>query len=175
MALAAVLLAGLTAGCESSNDKSPVTPAPPAPPAAPPVTVPAGPQQAGQQALEVYRKMWDTVVRMKLTSDYQSPELAPYVEQTLHEYFRMTIKNDFDQGLISRGQPAFAPRIVEETPAQVRIVDCLDDTRWLKYWAANGQLEDDLPGGHHHAEATVVLTGGVWRVRSLMVQDVGTC
>lgn len=53
--------------------------------------------------------------------------------------------------------------------------DCGDDGAWLKY-KANGELADDVKGGHRVIEALVRRQdNGSWKVVKFVVKGVGTC
>ena len=57
---------------------------------------------------------------------------------------------------------------------QATISDCFDDTHWLVYKDTGG-LQDNVPGGHRRIQATVVDTGGVWKVTQFSGEAEGTC
>lgn len=129
---------------------------------------------AADAALDAYRRMWASVVEASKTSDFESPTLAQYASGQALQLLTAGMAQSRKDGIVTRGEPALGPKVVAAGPTQVEIVDCADATRWLQY-RADGQLKDNVPGGRHHTEATVVVIGGVWKVARLSVGPVGSC
>ncbi len=66
------------------------------------------------------------------------------------------------------------PDVVSATGQEVVLSDCVDDRQWLQY-RQNGQLKNDVPGGHFKTDATVRRVQGVWKVSDLYMHEVGSC
>ncbi len=76
--------------------------------------------------------------------------------------------------IVSKGAPGVDPQVVSARSQEVVLRDCVDSTRWLEY-KLNGELKNDVPGGHEKAEATVRLSGGMWKVSKLYLHESGSC
>jgi hypothetical protein len=81
---------------------------------------------------------------------------------------------------VSKGKPVNNPTAESVEPANnpttVNIIDCGDDSNWLKYRADNGQPANDGPGGRRHINAMAKkAVDGSWKVTDFAIQDPGTC
>lgn len=133
-----------------------------------------------QRAVAAYLGMWHDVAAVSTTSDWRSPRLADNATGDALSVLSRTMYADHYNGLVSRGQPVNNPRVSSvdppNAPTTVMISDCGDDSNWLKYHAANGQLADDTPGGRRSITAEVKLArDGSWKVTRFAVEAVGTC
>jgi hypothetical protein len=84
------------------------------------------------------------------------------------------LKSSQDEKIVSKGAPRLEPQVISATSDEVAVRDCLDDTHWLEY-KLNGELKDNVPGGHHRTDATVRRSGGVWKVSYFYMREVGSC
>jgi hypothetical protein len=172
-ALAAVAVLG---ACSGGDDGSPsqsrtvsTTPA-----------ATSSPTPSGEgDALATYRGMWQDMVVAARTSDYQSPLLARHAAGPALAQIVQSLYRDKKSGLVTKGQPVLNPKVFEAAlaadPPRVIVEDCGDSTNWLKYRVSTGQLQDDDPGGRRLIKATVVSTGGQWKVVGIEVGGIGTC
>lgn len=173
-AIGLAVLAVAVAGCNSNDSPAskPKTPSAALSQSAP-ATAPTS--TSGQEALATYRSLWAAAVKAKATSDYQSAELRQYASYDALAYFVGTTLSNSEKGLVVKGEPGLAPRVTQESDDKVTIADCLDDSRWLRYRVSDGQLENNVPGGHHRTEAVVTKSSIGWRVSKITVEEVGTC
>ncbi|KOV62868.1 hypothetical protein [Streptomyces sp. MMG1121] len=118
--------------------------------------------------------MWNDTMIAARTSDAENPQLNDHAEGGALQLVRHMMREDAKQGLVTKGQPTFAPVVTKAGPATVVIQDCADGSRWLQY-TKDGSLKDDMPGGHHRVDATVQKHGDRWLVESLYIGEVGTC
>ena len=118
--------------------------------------------------------MWGDVVVAARTSDAGHSRLDDHAEGGALQLLRYMMRKNKEQGVVTKGQPKFAPMVTKARGSTVIIQDCADDSRWLQY-TEDGSLEDDVPGGHHRVDATVSKHGGRWLVESLYIGEVGTC
>ncbi|WP_166029150.1 hypothetical protein [Streptomyces chilikensis] len=170
LGVAALLFTG---ACTAHEGGSAATGAGEAPP-------PSGPQSTAapdgsQEAVAAYKAMWDEAVEASHTANVKHPGLDDYATSGAHQFLLYLIRSYAKDGLVARGRPTFAPEVKSVTTDKVVISDCSDATRWLMYRKSDGQLEDDVPGGHHLIDATVGRHGDRWLVESLYVHEVGTC
>lgn len=175
---AATLALGLTA-CSSGPTTNPA-PSTTAVPPAPSSTFASPGETAKQQAIAAYLGMWSDMVAAATTSDWQSPGLAHHTTAEALSKISRGLYADRYNGLVSKGRPVNSPTVESVEPATnpttVGIVDCGDDSNWLKYRADNGQPANDGPGGRRHINAmTKKAVDGSWKVTDFAIQDPGTC
>jgi hypothetical protein len=125
-------------------------------------------QAAERQALAAYAG----------TSNPSDPELAKYTSSNALATIAKKLTADRSAGLVSKGEITVHPTVSAASPTSaptiVNLLDCADDSRWLRYRKDNGQLSD-TPGGRHRVTAIVQQIGG-WRVTSFALDDKpGTC
>ncbi|MGH3851028.1 MAG: hypothetical protein ACRDRT_15255, partial [Pseudonocardiaceae bacterium] len=147
--IAALALAACSSGASGSAPAIAHSAAPRLTPTAPPSA--ASPVDAvRQRAVAAYLGMWHDVAAVSTTSDWRSPRLADNATGDALSVLSRTMYADHYNGLVSRGQPVNNPQVSSmdppNAPTTVMISDCGDDSNWLKYHAANGQLADDTPG-----------------------------
>ncbi len=181
-AVGVVCVCLLLAGCSDGRSGKPVPPSSHpsdlalATTSAPPPPSPAS--QAEQDALAAYRGMWADWVAVAETSDYQNPRLAQYASGRALSVIYQAVYLNKNKGLVSRGEPVLSPKITAATPGvdpdRITIVDCVDTAHWLNY-RADGQLENDVPGGRRSIQALLLPRNGTWKVDDLVVQAKGTC
>jgi hypothetical protein len=136
----------------------------------------AGPSPApGQLGVAAYTAMWADVQAVGLTSNYQDPRLADHVQGKPLATFRENIALDQAHGVVGHGAPVLHPSVITATATTVTLRDCLDDSGWIKVYAATGRPIDSIPGGHRYVAATVTDENGTWKVTSLDVHAEGTC
>ncbi len=139
----------------------------------------ASPIVAAQQGgLAAYRGMWDAYERAGATANPDHPDLVMYADGAALQTLRAGLQSMRARGLVSRGSVALAPEVVSLTPAdeptEVGLRDCADTSKALLY-RANGDPQNDTPGGRRLVNATATLNGGVWKVTSFGVREVGSC
>ncbi|MFF7250475.1 hypothetical protein ACFZBU_42170 [Embleya sp. NPDC008237] len=169
-AIGLAVLAVALIGCNSNDSSTGKNTLPPSTTS----TTPAA-SAAQEEALATYRGLWSAAVKAAATSDHQSQELRKYASYEGLAYFVGTILTNSQKGLVVKGEPKLAPHTTQVSDDKVTIADCLDDSRWLKYRASDGQLEDNVPGGHHRTEAVVTKSSIGWRVSKITVEGTGTC
>ncbi|MEC3974920.1 hypothetical protein [Amycolatopsis sp. H20-H5] len=150
------------------------------PTSAPPSTALSVVDRAKQDALTSYRGMWQDFVSAGITSDWQSPKLGQYATEIALTNMSRSLYADHYNGLVTKGEPTYEPAVSSaappDNPNKIVITDCSDDSRWLKYKAATGQLADDTPGGRHLINAIVQKQAdGSWKVSEYGVHEAGTC
>lgn len=126
------------------------------------------------EALAAYRSMWDDLDAAAGTSDPKHPRLDDHAAEGALELLRYMMRQDRKDGVITMGRLRIAPVVKRGAVSKVVIRDCADSTDWLHY-TRDGELEDDIPGGHHRVDSTVGERKGVWRVERMYIDQVGTC
>ncbi|MGW1170773.1 hypothetical protein [Streptomyces sp. NPDC002550] len=125
-------------------------------------------------ALDAYRAMWRDLTVASETSDAASPLLDHHATGGALELMKYGLSKSKKQRLVSKGAPRLNPEVVSATSQRVVLVDCVDDRNWLQY-KLNGELKNQVPGGHFRTDATVRRSNGVWKVSDLYMHEVGSC
>ncbi|MFE6287854.1 hypothetical protein [Streptomyces sp. NPDC057877] len=128
----------------------------------------------GEGAVVAYLAMWDDAVAAAKVSDAEHPRLDDHAEEGALQLLQHMMRENRQEGVVTRGRPEFAPVVTERGASEVVIEDCADGSDWLQY-TEDGALKDDVPGGHHRVDATVRRHGERWLVESLRIDAVGTC
>lgn len=134
---------------------------------------------AEQQALEVYRGMWQAYAKAGLTANADEPDLVRYASGRALTTLKEGLAGYRKDGQILKGDLVTHPQVSgaspDVDPKSVTITDCLDDTKFLVY-KLSGERADDVPGGRRYTKATVTNLGAEgWKVTSFGVQAVNTC
>jgi hypothetical protein len=170
--LVLLLLLGITAltlaSCGSGSSST----------TAPPTSAGPAPADATGQALSAYRIMWADLVTAAQTSDFQSPLLGQRATGEALTLLEQGLARDQLHGIVTRGTTVHHPLVTSLTPAasptEATIGDCFDDTDWVEYNTSGG-LAKNAPGGRRATTATLVKSGGTWKVSQITVQATGTC
>ncbi|MEU6145683.1 hypothetical protein ABZ848_35760 [Streptomyces sp. NPDC047081] len=125
-------------------------------------------------ALDAYRAMWRDLTRASETSDAASPMLDDHASGGALALMKYGLKKSKEEQVVSKGAPRVHPEVVSANGREVVLVDCVDDRSWLQY-KLNGELKNDVPGGHFKADATVRRSRGVWKVTDLYMHEAGSC
>lgn len=180
-ATAFVAVAGLgLSACSSDNTVVPASSVPTAPSSAASPTGVSPADVAKQKATATYLAMWSDMADAATTSDWKSPRLARNATAEALSKISRGLYADHYNNLVSKGKPENSPAVESVEPADnpttVNIVDCGDDSHWIKYRADNGQPANDGPGGRRHINAVAKkAVDGSWKVTDFAIQDVGTC
>ncbi|UQS26053.1 hypothetical protein L1857_26190 [Amycolatopsis thermalba] len=177
-ATASITLGACSSG-EGASQASPTAPSQASLPGS--TTAVADPADTAKQlAIAAYLGMWSDMAEAATTSDWQSSKLARNATAEALSKMSRGLYADRYNGLVTKGKPENSPQVESVEPADnpttVNIVDCGDDSHWLKYRIDNGQPAEDGPGGRRHINAMVKkAVDGSWKVTDFAIQDVGTC
>lgn len=135
---------------------------------------------ARKEALAAYIGMWDDMVDAAKTSNWKDPNLARHAAKDALRVITGLLYADRKNGVVTKGRPRYDPEVTSvspmDDPKTVRVSDCGDDSRWLKYRKKDGKPVNDEPGGRRQITAEVKLQDdGEWRVTRFAVEEVGTC
>lgn len=163
------VLVAVAAGCTTPQGKT-------EPSRTPSLEAPS--QTPQEQALKAYRSMWDVYVTASNGGVVEPLDLQKYAAGSALTTLNKGLALNKSEGVVTKGNPQLSPSPVSaspsEDPSTVDISDCLDDSNWLLY-KAEGQLADNIPGGHRKVNAQVTKNTDGWRVSSIATQGVGTC
>ncbi|MBF6556036.1 MAG: hypothetical protein IVW52_07630 [Acidimicrobiales bacterium] len=122
--------------------------------------------------------MWADLVTAAQTSDFQSSLLAQHAAGEALTLLVQGLARDQLHGIVTRGTTVHHPQVTSITPAanptRATIGDCFDDTHWVEYNTSGG-LAKNAPGGRRATTASLVRSGGTWKVSQITVQATGTC
>ena len=125
-----------------------------------------------------YRSMWADLVTAAATSDFQSPLLAQHATGDARTLLVQGLARDQLHGIVTRGVTRHHPTVMSLTPTadptHAVVSDCFDDTKWIEY-TTDGKRAKNTPGGRRATSASLVRTGGTWKVSDLTIKATGTC
>lgn len=165
-AIAALLLAGCSDGSSEARPLPEGT--------AVEATASRTPDAQAAEAVAAYRGMWRDLTLASETSDAVSPLLDDHATGGALELMKYGLRKSKKEEVVTKGAPRVDPQVVSATGREIVLVDCVDDRRWLQY-KLNGELKNNIPGGHFRADATVRRTAGTWKVSDLYMHEVGSC
>lgn len=126
-------------------------------------------------ALTAYRGMWSAFAEAAAVPDPDAPALRQYASDAALKLIVGSLVDDQTKGKVAKGRPTISPRVTSVQRTGVQITDCVDDTHWLEFNKATGQLWDNVPGGRHYTTATVNASEGTWKVTSFTLEKAGSC
>ena len=133
---------------------------------------------AEKRAVEAYRGMWRAFADAGAAGNPEHPDLPRFAEGTALRALVSGLQANKKQGLISRGDIVYSPRVTAVTsvsaPTEVTIVDCADTSK-AKRVKASGAPFQDAPGGRRLIRATVRGGDDAWNVTTFAVNEVGSC
>lgn len=179
-AVAGSVLAGALAGC-SGSPATPAAASRTAPDSAPSAS--ASPSStlapAAQAALTAYRQAWADAAAVEDSGNYRDTRLERHIAGNLlmtvseYDYIEET------QGVASRGAPVLHPRVsavnLHGSPPTVTIVDCIDFSHFVQYYAATGKPYGAAQSGLSTNTSTMTLMKGSWMMTSAVTGADGSC
>ncbi len=131
-------------------------------------------------AVTAYLSLWREVAIASHSSDWRSPALDDFATGAALATITEALKSDHERGVVAKGEPSHQAALSElhpdADPVSAVVVDCADDSEWLKYRVDNGQLVDDVSGGMRRITAEVTLSEpDTWKVSKFVVREVGSC
>jgi hypothetical protein len=169
-----VLVLAAVTGCGGS------TPAPRHAAGTPPTALAATPGTGKPQALarQAYLGMWQAYVTAARTADYESAVLAHYAAGGALSVLAHGLYQNYRNGIVTRGQPAFDPRVSVTTAGGsavgANVTDCGDSSHWGDYYTS-GKPAPGEPRGKQRIYARLQPFDGTWKVTYLVVEKEGTC
>ena len=174
-----LLLVAATAGCTPDRQPDSGNTSSPAP--APSLRAPSQDSRstADARAIAAYRGMWNAYAAAGEVADPAHGDLAQYATGDALEALSGALDGYRKKEQVMKGRPVMNPRVTGRSPGnpirQLEVEDCADSTNWLVY-DKSGALTNDEPGGRRFIAATVKSAeGGVLKVSSFGVHEVGTC
>jgi hypothetical protein len=163
----------VVAGC-SASPQEPSAQAPKQGEPSPSATDPSG----KDGALAAYRAMWADMEAAGVTADTNSPRLHDHASGAALRLLKFGLSKERNKGVVVKGKLILSPEVISATPSRhpdrVEISDCSDSTHWLLY-KPDGDLQNNVPGGHYVTTATAQLNDGQWMVTQLHLGEIGSC
>lgn len=176
--VAATLVAVCTSACTTDDTTKPDVRV--ADSAKPTTSSSANTDTAEHSALRAYEEMWKAFTDAATNGNGEARGLGEFATGTALATLSRSLKTDHRGGIVTKGEPTHAVRILSVEPAvnpiKVILADCSDSSKALKYRASTDQLVNDVPGGRRLINGIVERqSDGSWRVSDFGVQEVGSC
>jgi hypothetical protein len=124
--------------------------------------------------LGAYRAEWAAFEHALTTANAYDPALATTMVDPQLQRVRANLLADNNQGIVGRGSVQLNPHVTSLTGTQATVADCMYSTSELVYQATGKPVPPVTPPEHDGVQATLVLTGSVWKVSQQTVTD-GKC
>lgn len=167
-AVAALLLGAALAGCGGGSSRAAPSPTS----TRRPTSSTASSRDA--QVLAAYRAAWAAFEHAATNANPDDPLLAATMTGPQLEGVKANLLADQRQGIVGRGSFVLHPKIVSISATGAAVVDCVYSTAELVYKATGKPVPPVTPPEHDGVRATLVLSGGRWKVDKQTVTD-GKC
>ena len=124
--------------------------------------------------LSAYRAEWAAFEHALTTANAYDPALASTMVDPQLQRVRANLLADNNQGIVGRGSVQLNPHVTSLTGTQATVADCMYSTSELVYQTTGKPVPPVTPPEHDGVQATLVLTGSVWKVSQQTVTD-GKC
>ena len=108
------------------------------------------------------------------TANPNDPALAATMVDPQLVSIRANLVGDQQQGIVGRGTFTLHPKITSLSATTATVVDCAYSTSELVYQETGKPVPPITPPENDGVSATLVLTGGTWKVSKQTVTD-GKC
>lgn len=124
--------------------------------------------------LHAYRAGWAAYDEALATANAYTPGLPATMVDPLLQKVRANLLADRNGGIVGRGSVVLHPMVSSLTAGTASVVDCTFSSSELVYAATGKPVPPLTPPQHDGVQATLVLTGGVWKVSQQSVSE-GKC
>lgn len=163
----------LVYACGGSNSAAPATTrAKPTTTTNAPATTTSDP--AATAVLQAYRAASSAFVQALATANPDDPALAATMVDPELVSIRANLVGDQQRGIIGRGAVTLHPMVVSMSATTATVVDCVYSASELVYQATGKPVPPVTPPGNDGVSATLVLTGGTWKLSKQTVTE-GKC
>ena len=129
---------------------------------------------ADAAVLAAYRAEWAAFEHALADANPEDPELLATMVAPQLTGVRANLAADQQQGMVGRGTFTLHPKIASLAATTATVVDCAYSTSVLVYAKTGKPVPPITPPENDGVQATLVLTGGAWRVSKQNVTD-GKC
>ena len=124
--------------------------------------------------LAAYRAAWSAFDSAASDANPEDPALAATMVDPQLQSVKANLLADQRQGIVGRGNFALHPKITALSATSATVADCVYSTAVLVYKATGKQVPPVTPPENDGVTATLVLSGGSWKVSKQTVTD-GKC
>ncbi|MDA8072866.1 MAG: hypothetical protein M0Z82_15005 [Actinomycetota bacterium] len=124
--------------------------------------------------LAAYRAAWSAFDSAASVANPEDPALAATMVDPQLQSVKANLLADQRQGIVGRGNFALHPKITALSATSATVVDCVYSTAVLVDKATGKQVPPVTPPENDGVTATLVLSGGSWKVSKQTVTD-GKC
>jgi hypothetical protein len=124
--------------------------------------------------LAAYRAEWAAFEHALADANPEDPELAATMINPQLQGVKANLLADQVHGMVGRGRFTLHPEITSLSSTRATIVDCAYSTSVLVYARTGKPVPPITPPENDGVRATLVLTGGTWKVYQQTVTD-GKC
>lgn len=124
--------------------------------------------------LTAYRAEWAAFEHALSTANAYDTALATTMVDPQLQRVRANLLADRNQGIVGRGTVQLNPHVTSATGTQATVADCMYSTSELVYQATGKPVPPITPPEHDGVQATLILSGSVWKVSQQTVTD-GKC
>lgn len=129
---------------------------------------------AAPAVLQAYRAASSAFVQALATANSNDPALAATMIDPELVSVRANLVGDQQKGIVGRGAVTLHPKLVSHSSTTATVVDCLYSASELVYQATGKPVPPVTPPENDGVTATLVLTGGVWKLSKQTVTE-GKC
>lgn len=124
--------------------------------------------------LSGYRAAWHAFEHALADANPSDPLLAATMVDPQLQGVKANLLADHRQGIVGRGQTTLHPKISALSSATATVIDCVHSATELVYASTGKPVPPVTPPENDGVTATLVLTGGTWKLEKQTVTD-GKC
>ena len=129
---------------------------------------------ASTAVLAAYRAGWRAFEQALAIANPADPALAATMVDPQLQGVKVNLLADQRQGMVGRGTFTLHPKIVSISATTATVVDCAFSTAALVFVSTGKPVPPVTPPENDGVRATLVLTGGTWKIDKQTVTD-GKC
>ena len=140
-----------------------------------PSTSPTPPTTSAASAvIAAYRASWSAFEGALADANPSAPALAATMTDSQLEGVKANLLADQQQGVVGKGPTTLHPKVTAVLGTAATVVDCAYSATELVYKATGKPVPPVTPPENDGVTATLVLSGGAWKVSKQTVTD-GKC
>jgi hypothetical protein len=124
--------------------------------------------------LQAYRAASNAFEHALADANPEDPALAATMVDPQLQGVKANLVADQQSGIVGRGKTTLHPKLVSLSGTTATVVDCVYSASELVYAATGKPVPPIIPPENDGVSATLVLTGGMWKVSKQTVTD-GKC
>ena len=124
--------------------------------------------------LAAYRASWSAFEQALSTANPENPALAATMVDPQLQSVKANLLADERDGIVGRGPTTLHPKVTALSSTSATVVDCAYSQAELVYASTGKPVPPVTPPENDGVTATLVLTGGTWKVAKQIVTD-GKC